>query len=390
MEKPRVAFIDSNINITYINNLIKDGQSVRGVWRISDDKAIPLTDPLLDTLSHATLCAKIFLDYTLSACDLFFINIWKEEESKANINSLIIALSWCLENKITLINLSLGTTLVSDISVLFSIINILIKKNIIIVAASSNAQKLTFPASFSQVIGVKSLQCKAGEAGFIYHENSIDRIEISCYVKEEVIEFQGNHYPLYAANSLAAPIISAKICNLLMEEGYNSIDKIKMKLKAHSLSLSNNINDNIYQKYFKKTIDIPIIAIINDNINFNIASFIQKILTAFTKQGYQGISLSENNRTNLLHKTLNLTNFTGYSPMESLHFYAHYCNVDYVIVSGSYEYLFKNVEKEIDIILYRVEFENFKGIEKIPSIAFSEYKDFDKLFNQMYNCLSVE
>ena len=207
MEKQRIAFIDDHINIKYVSKLIRDRQSINGAWTVSNNRVIPTTMLPFNVLSHATLCTKVFLEYTTCACELSFINIWDGGGLKANINALLTALSWCLENEITLINLSLGTTRMIDIPSLFDIINKLIKKNIGIVAASSNSQLLTFPAAFEHVIGVKSLVSKSRQAGFIYLEDSLDLIEVSCYVKDEVIEYQGDNYPLYSANSLAAPII---------------------------------------------------------------------------------------------------------------------------------------------------------------------------------------
>lgn len=392
MKKQRIVFIDSDINIDYINKIVKGRQSIGGVWTVANNKVIPSMTCSQDTLSHATLCSKMFFEHITCACELFFINIWEGDELKANINALLAALSWCLKNEVTLINLSLGTTLILDIPPLFQVINKLIEKNIIIVAASSNERKLTFPAAFDHVIGVKALSSKSAEVGFIYQENSLDLIEISCYVKDEVIEYQGNYYPLYAANSLAAPMISAKICNLL-SKGYESIEEIKVKLKEQSLPASYQQDDKIYQQYFKQEIEIPVIAVINDHHgnSFDIPSLIQKLLTAFSEQDYHGICLSEKRTTNLVQKTLNLTNFEGYSLIEKLHFYTHYCNVDYVIVEGSHDFLLNNFKAEdLDILLHHSEFSHFKEEKKAPSIVLLEDQDFDVLFNQLYHRLSEE
>ena len=392
VEKQRIAFIDSDIDLNFIkNDLVKGRHSIGGVWRILNDRVITSTDPSLDILSHATLCTKVFLDHTTCMCELFFVNIWDEGELKANINDLVTALTWCLENEIKLINLSLGTTLMVDIPPLFDIIDKLIERDVIIVAASSNSRLLTFPASFDNVIGVKALESKEGHLGFIYQEGSIDQIEISCYVKEEVIEYQGYHYPLCAANSLAAPIISAKICSLL-SEGYDSIERVKSKLKEESLSLCHNQDDKIYKKYFEQEIEIPVIAVVNDCYmkSFNVTSFVEQLLMAFAKKEYHGICLSENGKTNLSQKVLNLTDFEIYTTVEKLRFYTRYCNVDYIIVEGHQEFLLESFKgDEIDIILHHSELD-FKGKSEITTVAFSGSEDFEKLFNQLYCYLSGE
>ena len=178
----------------------------------------------------------------------------------------------------------------------------------------------------------------------------------------------------------------------MLNEGYDSIEKIKAKLKEQALCLSHNQDDKIYQKYFKQEIEIPVIAVINNRHeeNFNVTLFIQNLLVEFFKKDYNGICLSEHSITNLLQKTLNLTDFL-YTPMEKFKFYTHYCNVDYVVVEGSQIFLFENFEiKDFDMILHHSKLNNFKEIEEIPAIAFSESKDLTEIFNQVYCCLSME
>jgi len=327
--------------------------------------------------------------HTTCECELSFINIWEDDEINANINDLVVALSWCLENNVTLINLSLGTTRFSDISELFDIIKKLVKKNIIIVAASSNANRLTFPASFDQVIAVKALE-GVEKTGFIYQESSIDLIEISCYVEDEVITYKDQQYYLGAANSLAAPIISAKVYNFI-SDGYNSFDQIKQKLKEAPLHISYNQDEKIYEKYLMKKIEIPIIAIINHchSENFNAAALTQKLLMEFFKQDYQGVCLRENGLTDFSKKTLNLMDFEKYNPVEKLNFYAHYCNVDYVIVEGSKAFLFGDLRSvEFDIILHHSDLNNINVTREVPCITFSECTDLAALFFRVYNYLS--
>jgi|GEM_PF-4992180 len=386
-KKQKIVFIDSDINIKYINRLLSESQSIGGVWRILKNQVTPLITHSLDTLSHATLCTKMFLKHTTCSCELFFINIWEDDEINTNINALLVALSWCLENDVTLINLSLGTTYMEDISELFSIINKLVEKNIIIVAAASNMNQLTFPASFDHVIGVKALDSKSGKIGFIYQETSLDLIEISCNVEDEVITYKNQQYFLCVSNSLAAPVISAKICNYL-NEGYNSIEKITMKLKEDA---SHNQDDKIYENYFTQKIEIPVIAIISNHFteDFDMALFIQNLLLEFSKQGYQGICLSDNKLSNISEQILNLMDFENYTPIEKLHFYAHYCNIDYVMVEGSKEFLFGDLKTEdFDIILHHSELKHAKEITEAPSITFSKRTNLSVLFNQIYSYLS--
>jgi len=389
-EKKRIVFIDSDINIEYVNKLANENQIIGGVWTIINNRVTPSKTFLVDTLSHGTLCSKVFLKHTTCACELFYLNIWKDDELNANINALLVALSWCLENDIKLINLSLGTTRIVDIPELFDIVTKLVKKNIIIIAASSNEHRLTFPASFDHVIGVKALESKPENLGFIYQEESIDLTEISCYVTDEIMEYKNQQYFLCVANSFAAPIISAKICNFL-DEGYDSIKQIKMKLKEDSLHSYHNQDDEIYKNYFVQEITTPIIAIISDchSENFDIALLVQKLLMNFSNLGYYGVCLSEDDLTDLSKKTINLIDFKNYTPVEKLHFYTHYCDIDFVIVKGSKAFLLEDLKTvETDIILYNSNLNHLEVVKETSAITFSESTDLDLLFKQVYSHLS--
>lgn len=386
MVSQRIAFIDSRINIEYINEIMTVEQKIGGVFTINDNKVVPSTSLFTEDLTHATMCAKKFLDNFSYSCDLVFIEILDDSGSKANINSLLIALEWCLENSIKLINLSIGTTSFVDIPQLHTKINNLVANRTIIVSASSNRNKMTFPAFFSNVIGVRALGDKLIRSGFEYDDSNIDGIEISCYISNEVVKYKDKYHVLPCTNSLAAPAISAKVCSLI-NEGCSSLYEIKTKLKEQSLSTSHIWQKKMYLKYFKEKINIPIIAIIEDD---EINLLVQKFLSKFEDCGYSGICISENYKTDILIRVINLLDFESYDITEKLHFYSHYCNVDYVIVHIGNDML-KNLKlKDIDVVINNIKYKNQMYKQKIQYITFQTHKDFDSLFTEVYNYLSKE
>jgi hypothetical protein len=337
------------------------GQTIGGIIAIKDNKVISSSSLLEDTLTHATLCTKIFLENVSGYFELFFINILDDHTLKTDTNSFLTALSWCLENKIDLINLSIGTTSLVDVSHLSFKINELVENGTVIVSASSNNNKMTFPASFDNVIGVKALKSKLKQTGFIYVEKSIDRIEVNCYVKNEIIEYNDKFYNIYCSNSYAAPFISAKICDFLFN-GCNSLEQIKDRLKTNSLPMDNNgLTSLLIQKFFLK----------------------------FVERNYYGICLSEHFKTDLSVGILNIAESDPYHPYEKLKFYSHYSDASYIIIHANKKFLCNNIKlKNIDVILYDPALYDLKHKRGSKYIAFPEYKDFDVLFTKIYNDLS--
>jgi len=357
--KPRVAFIDGDVNIEYVNQIVSKKQDIKQILTINNGKVIQSTGSLSNALSHATLCSKVFFNHVTCDCEISYLNIWEEDEINANIRDLVKALSWCLENDIQLINLSLGTTRLADIPDLLTVTNQLIVKGVIIVAASSNQRKLTFPAAFEQVIGVKAIpENKKQKTGFIYHETSIDRIQISCYFSDEFLDYKEEYYYLGASNSLVAPIVSAKVCDLL-SEGYNSLEEIKKQLKACSFEKASETLRKMYKKYFEGEIEIPVLVYLKGKNEH----FFKDFNNYFANQNYHGICLSEYSDNDFLASVINIKNM-GYPLMKKIRFYAHYCQADYLFIEVNNESQIEQLKfNEVDFFLHPSGF-NISGIDE--------------------------
>lgn len=106
------------------------------------------------TKSHGTMCAGIICKYS-KQIKLYSIKV-KDSKKKGNIGNLVSALKLCSKRRFDVINLSIGSCCNLDKDILFNVISKISQKGSIIVAAHSNDGQLTYPASFENVLGVRS------------------------------------------------------------------------------------------------------------------------------------------------------------------------------------------------------------------------------------------
>lgn len=172
---------------------------------------------------HGTICAMI-IENNFSECMLSSVKILNED-GIGKVDKLRIALDWCYQNNIFLVNLSLGMTHFYDKAVIRNVINYYANRGMIIVAASANSGYKTYPASFSNVIGVA--------AGKVFEVNTdlqrqkgIDFMALS----DHEIEIEGSTFRLGKSNSYAAPYVTAMIGNLLKRKFHTDVGSIRRKL----------------------------------------------------------------------------------------------------------------------------------------------------------------
>ena len=96
-----------------------------------------------------------------------------DENNKGQLNLLIEAIEYCIENNVDVINLSLGLVSIScsRLDLLYNTIKKAIDKNIIIFAAENNRQNNTtsYPAAFKEVYSVSYAE---SNCSFIFREES--------------------------------------------------------------------------------------------------------------------------------------------------------------------------------------------------------------------------
>ena len=95
-------------------------------------------------------------------------------------------------------------------------------KGLIIIAASSNNEYCTYPASFANVIGV----CSGYEFAVNIQEKLSKGIDFVAPSNHEV-EIGGVSFRLGKSNSFAAPYVTALVADLIYEKGLMTIDEIR-------------------------------------------------------------------------------------------------------------------------------------------------------------------
>ncbi len=186
-------------------------------------------DKILKSL-HGKVCAEIIKKYYSKAK---FISIKAlGDRMKGSKEQLVKAIEWCIDNKIKVINMSLGTINYKDFESIKEVINRAYDEGIIIVAACNNKNIFTYPASLSNVIGVNSSeQLKEGE--YIYNLYPLDGIEITaCGTHKLIFEDRITR----SCNSYAAPMITAKVCELVEKYSNITLEEVKVKLYENAIN----------------------------------------------------------------------------------------------------------------------------------------------------------
>ena len=186
-------------------------------------------DKILKSL-HGKVCAEIIKKYYSKAK---FISIKAlGDRMKGSKEQLIKAIEWCIDNKIKVINMSLGTINYKDFESIKEVINRAYDEGIIIIAACNNRNIFTYPASLSNVIGVNSSEnLKEGE--YIYNLYPLDGIEITaCGTHKLIFEDRITG----SCNSYAAPMITAKVCEIVEKYPNITLEEVKIKLYENAIN----------------------------------------------------------------------------------------------------------------------------------------------------------
>ncbi len=166
--------------------------------------------------SHGTGCAKVIKKHAEKEILISSVSILNKQ-CKGNIYSLCTAFEWCVENDVDIINLSLGSVFFKDKELLLSAVNHCAENGIVIVGATSNAGYVTYPACFTNVLGVRSFEEKE-KRGYAARYDTNLGFGLFETQGSEKIYINGAEKTTSWCNSVAAPQITAKIINMYMKE----------------------------------------------------------------------------------------------------------------------------------------------------------------------------
>ncbi|QNU67330.1 S8 family serine peptidase [Ruminiclostridium herbifermentans] len=291
-----IAIIDDGIN----QNLYSIGELKHNI-QITPELHIKERvnyDPFLP--SHGTTCAAIIKKYAPDAV-LSSVKILNDDSHKGMRSQLIKALEWCVENNISLINLSLGTIDYKDFIEVEKATKYASNNGVIIVAACNNRNVFTCPASLENVVGVK---CdRSGtliEMEYIYNSFSLDGIDITACGIHDLMKYSGEIEITSPCNSFAAPAVTALICNIIKDNPNIGISRLKEALKRNATNIiqieevsyiENKVNiGNCFNNSTNKSIEIPIIEVYNNYSN-KVYDFYKKLTAKFREDGYNAISI---------------------------------------------------------------------------------------------------
>lgn len=242
LREDRVAIIDNGINRTLVcKEKIQSKIVIDDNNRCIEDKE----EGQMTDFQHGTFCALIVKKYN-SFSILHSIRIL-DKYGNGKIEKIEPAFEWCYRNNIRVVNLSFGTTNFNECDILKRLVNKYVHKGLIIVAATANSGFISYPASFTNVIGVATTGSPLNYFKD-YMQMGIDSIVPS----EHMVKICDNEIKTSLSNSYAAPYICALIASKLSNDKTFDIAKLKRYAKEQShneMTVEGYEPDWIYRAY---------------------------------------------------------------------------------------------------------------------------------------------
>lgn len=299
--------------------------------------------------SHATECISIINKYTdVSNVDWFNICVLDEQTEKGSLKKFLKALDVCIEKKVNVVHLSIGSRQFVDFSEIESKITALVANGTIVVAALSNEGTITYPACLDNVIGVRSSDELYGNE-YIAVNSAFDNICFFASSKHE-ITVSGVSYETLPSNSYSAPVITAKVLNLLSQNHEMTYEMIIKSLVCDAKEI---IDDNRLARYSgteENNIDIPIIGILLKD-NSSVTGMVSDLCDYFKADGYYAEKSTEYEK--------GFRKLPRYDVPPYLKCLSEFCNSDLVIAGFSDDSIIKEF-KSFDIIVTDSLIENSK------------------------------
>ncbi len=223
-----VAILDDGICSSRIPLLGKLYRSIA----VAEDGTISLAgEP--DKMTHGTLCAAIVRSYAPDA-ELISVKVLNHITRKGSISQIRYALEWCIAQKVSLINLSVGSTSFKDWKLLQPVMACLVREKIPLICACSNNEIPSIFSNFSWPISV--------EKDDILLENQYDSKNGNFFESDfcassthTLVTSENRTITFSSQNSHAAPVVTAKASQLLKEHGKLPIEKLRRLLRKNSL-----------------------------------------------------------------------------------------------------------------------------------------------------------
>jgi subtilisin family serine protease len=201
--KVKIAVVDSGVNFYHSHvNGIDGGIALR----VNRDGWIEYHDDLRDRLGHGTAVTAV-LKYLIPDASIFAVKIF-DEKLVTYPSVLAEAIYWCMEEKMDIVNLSLG--IARDDEKVREACQAAFEAGIILVSAYDEANQLYWPAKYETVLGV----C-AGEGSRTQWQFVNKKFFRACGYPRE-LPSNAQLYNMHG-HSFAAAHFSASVARLLKE-----------------------------------------------------------------------------------------------------------------------------------------------------------------------------
>jgi uncharacterized NAD-dependent epimerase/dehydratase family protein len=221
----KIAIIDSGFDKNHNSNNITLKKDFFLNSHIAEDNLI-----CKDYIGHGTACAGIIIKKAPKA-ELIIIKIF-DKELISTQELLISSINYAIEQKVNIINLSLGIPDESNLEELYLICQAALNNNIIIVAAENKIRgNCSYPANFDNVLGVCSGKIY-DKFGYFYRENN--PVELIARGDHQRVNWLNGQSNFISGSSFAAPHMSGIIALILQAFPDSNFGLVKNVLLSNS------------------------------------------------------------------------------------------------------------------------------------------------------------
>lgn len=223
----RVAVVDSGWDRSLPDPRVPPGI---GLVDPADDTALLRTDDDGDTLGHGTACIHQVLRIAPGATVLPVRVFGARLECPAA--ALLDAIRWAVEQRVDVVNLSLGTTRADLLRPLYAACEYARRAGTLVVAAGGNGGPATYPSAFEHVLGVEKGRF-ASPFHFRYRPGAALELE-AWGERQPVIGLRGE-VSLATGTSVAAPNVTGIVALLRERRPGAGVDEIRALLARYAV-----------------------------------------------------------------------------------------------------------------------------------------------------------
>lgn len=221
-----IAFLDDGICSSAFPFLA----DIKASLDVADDGSVFQTgEP--NGVTHGTLCAAVVRLYAPDA-EIISIRVLDPITRRGTIYQIRYALEWCIAHSVSVINLSVGSVNFKDWEYLRPTVANLERNNIPLICACSNSKIPSVFTEFSWSISVKAEEGLYKNQFRPQTENFLES-DFFASSTHTLVETTNMVQTFSSQNSHAAPVITAKVYQLLKEYGKLPIGKLLHLLQGN-------------------------------------------------------------------------------------------------------------------------------------------------------------